>query len=115
MTTFRNFRQLSTGRWLNVLMAVDGPAFSVLAAVHRDQIAAGWGIALVDVAVSDGPTDLRAGVLVQGPIPPAPTPDPDLAAIRAAVPAWSTLTTVQKVEVVKAALQTIVKDKVGVP
>ena len=106
---YRNLRQISTGQWLNVLLTVDGPEFSVKASVHRDQIAEGWGLAPTDVGVVDGDTDARTGTLLPGPVPPAPVPDPDLVDIQTALPTWDTLTTAQKLAVVKSGLRLVVK------
>ena len=75
---YRTFRQRSTGRWLNVLMTVDGDDFSVLAADHQNQIATGWGIAPVDLEVVDDAVDRRTGTLLPGPVIPTP-PDPVIA------------------------------------
>ena len=73
MTTFRNFRLISTGQWLDVLLTMDGDMFSVAAISHRTDIAAGFGLLLADVEVVDGPADARTGVLIPAPIP-APAP-----------------------------------------
>ena len=81
--TYRNFRQRSTNRWLNVLMTVAGDEFSVPAADHQNQIAVGWGIAPTDIEVMDTPADIRAGTLVQGPVV-VPPPDPAIAIAAAA-------------------------------
>ena len=80
---YRCFRQLSTSRWLNVLLTVDGDEFSVLAETHREQIAAGWGIAPADLEVLDSDADARTGVLIEGPVSPPPAPSPDDALIAA--------------------------------
>lgn len=113
---YRTLRRISTGQWLNTLFTFekDDPQ-NTSAATHAEQIAAGWGIAPADLEVLDSPMDMRSGILIQGPVPLASTPDPDLADIRAAVPAWSTLTSAQKVEVVRSALRVIIKDKAGIP
>ena len=91
---FRNFRRISTGQWLDVILTVDGPAFSVLAETHRAQIAAGFGIALVDVEVRDSSADARTGTLISGPPPVAPPPDPDLAA-------WDAGTVAEKLAILR--------------
>ena len=77
---YRNFKQISTGKWLNVLMTAEGNEFSVAAQNHREQIALGWSLPLADVKVVDGVADARTGILVQGPLSPLPIPDPDEAA-----------------------------------
>ena len=88
---YRTFKRSSTGKWLNVVMTVDGPAFAVLASDHRDQIAAGWGISPADMTVVDGSTDARTGTLIEGPEAPAPAPDPDVELAKA-ISAATTLT-----------------------
>ncbi len=80
---FRNFKQISTGRWMNVLMTNAGNAFSVPAESHRDEIAAGFGIASADVQVVDSLGDARVGTLIPAPASPPPPPDPDSAAFDA--------------------------------
>ena len=77
---FRIFKQISLNRWLNVLLTVDGPAFSVPAERHREQMADGFKLPLVDVVVVDGPADARSGILIPSPPAVPPPPDPDLAA-----------------------------------
>lgn len=81
---FRNFRRLSDGRWLDVLLTSAGTDFSVPALRHREQIATGFQIPLADVEVVDGPTDARTGPLVPAPVREPPPADPDIAAFAAA-------------------------------
>lgn len=80
---YRNFRNRATGQWLNVLMTVDGPEFSVKAEAHRDQIAAGWSLVPADIEVVESDTDARTGTLLQGPVI-VPPPDPAIAIAAAA-------------------------------
>lgn len=70
---YRNFRQVSTRQWLDVLNTFEKEdPQNVKAETHRDQLAAGWGLAPADVIVVDGPTDARTGILIQGPVPVPP-------------------------------------------
>ena len=66
--TYRNFQQMSTGKWLDVVFKSEN-GFDVTQESHGADIAKGWGIAEADLSVVDGDSDARTGTLVAGPTP----------------------------------------------
>ena len=67
--TYRNFQQMSTGKWLDVVFKSEN-GFGVKPESHRADVSRGWGIAEADLRVVDGASDARTGTLVAGPTPP---------------------------------------------
>ena len=82
---YRQLRVRATGQWLDVLFIAAGPEFSVPAASHQADIARALGLSPDALEVVDADSDLRVGPLQAIPSPPAPRPDPDLAAFDAAL------------------------------
>ena len=74
---YRNLRKRDTGQWVDVLLTVDGAAFSVPEASHRIDVAAALGLTPDELEAVDTNSDQRSGTLLAVPTPPEVPPDPD--------------------------------------
>lgn len=66
---YRQLRKRDTGQWVDLLLTVDGEAFSVPAESVRADIAAALGLQPADLEVVDSDSDLRTGAMLELPLP----------------------------------------------
>ena len=79
---YRNIRKIATGEWVDVLFTADGASFSVPAASHVADIAAGLSLNANELEAVDAGSDARTGTLIDQPtVTPSPTRQEELVAI----------------------------------
>jgi len=65
---YRNIRKIATGEWIDVLFTTEGASFTVPAASHVADIAAGLSLNPNELEAVDGASDARTGTLLKPPI-----------------------------------------------
>jgi hypothetical protein len=79
---YRNIRKIATGAWVDVLFTTEAASFSVPAASHVADMAAGLSLNANELEAVDGASDARTGTLIAQPIvTPTPTRQEELVAI----------------------------------
>ena len=79
---YRNIRKIATGEWGDVLLTTEAASFSVPAASHIADIAAGLSLNANELEAVDAGSDARTGTLIDQPtVTPTPTRQEELVAI----------------------------------
>ena len=79
---YRNIRKIATGAWVDVLFTTEAASFSVPAASHVADMAAGLSLNANELEAVDGASDARTGTLIDQPtVTPTPTRQEELLAI----------------------------------
>jgi hypothetical protein len=65
---YRNIRKIATGAWVDVLFTTEAASFSVPAASHVADMAAGLSLNANELEAVDAGADARTGTLIDQPV-----------------------------------------------